>query len=399
MIARSNRQARLADSEEFPGLREGVYVNTAAEGLFMRSHDAALQRYSEAKRRGSLGRDEHARAERQTREACARLVACQAEDIAFLASTARGLDAAIKSIDWRPDDNIVLPDSEFPTAAFAAARLSQFGVQTRVVPSVNGRVELDDVKKRVDERTRLIVVSLVSYKTGHKIDLQAWARIAHAAGALLFVDAVQALGAIPIDATQADFLCGATYKWLLGQHGVALLYVNPALSQRIDPPYVGYRGVKDLFPPNRFERYDLWGDARRFEEGMPNYPALYVLNNALGRLVSIGVDRIAAHNAALADKLISGLLSQGVEPLTSLDPAARASIVSIETAQPEQIVAELARRRVHVWGRDGRIRISFHLYNDDSDVDAILGILPALLRPLSEIAADPQTTGGEGNGG
>jgi cysteine desulfurase / selenocysteine lyase len=371
----------LASKDEFPGLDEGVYLNTAAEGLFMRSHDGAMQRYAEAKRRGSLGRDQHALTERQSREACARLLSVQAEDISFLASTARCLDAAIKSINWLPGDNIVLPESEFPTAAFAVARLSQFEVERRIVPSRDGRIDLEDVKNRVDRRTRLVVVSLVSYKTGHKIDLEAWAQIAHASGALLFVDAVQALGAVPIHAGQADFLCGATYKWLLGQHGLAILYVNPDLSGRISPPYVGYRGVKDLFPPEGFERYELWSDARRFEEGMPNYPALYVLSNALALLSSIGVDRIAAHNSALTDKLVCGLLSAGVEPLTSREPSARASIVSIETAQPEWIAAELARRRVHVWGRDGRVRLSAHLYNDETDIDAILELLPEIARP------------------
>jgi selenocysteine lyase/cysteine desulfurase len=373
--------ARLVDAGEFPGLREGVYLNTAAEGLFMRSHEDAGRRYAEAKRKGSLGRDEHAEAERQAREACARLLCVRAADIAFLASTARGLDAAIKSIPWRPGDNIVLPDSEFPTAAFAVARLAQSGVEARVLASRDGCIDLEEAARRVDARTRLIVVSLVSYKTGHRIDVEAWARMAQASGALLFVDAVQALGATPVEAAHADFLCGATYKWLLGQHGVSIFYVNPRLAGSVWPPYAGYRGAKDLFPPDRFNHYEMWDDARRFEEGMPNYPALYVLNNALTLLTAVGLDKIAAHNAALIDKLMAGLLVAGIEPLTSQQPSARGAIVSIETDQPERIVDELAQRRVHVWGRDGRVRLSAHLYNDDSDIESALEILPDLVRP------------------
>ena len=111
---------------------------------------------------------------------------------------------------------------------------------------------------------------------------------------------------------------------------------------------------------------------------MPNFPALYVLNNALEFLLSIGVDRIAAHNEALANKLINGLLAAGVEPLTSTEPQSRASIVSFETAQPERIAAELAQRGVHVWGRDGRLRISPHLYNDEHDIEAVLAHLVEL---------------------
>jgi len=370
---------RLASAEAFPGLDSGVYLNTAAEGLFMKSHDDALRRYAESKQRGSLGRNEHAAVERRARELSAQLLTARPQDVAFLASTARGLDAAIKSIPWRPGDNIVLPDSEFPTTALAAARLSQLGVERRIAPSRDGRIGLEDLRDEVDRRTRMVVASLVSYKTGHKIDLGAWAEIAHASGALLFVDAVQALGAVEVNATQADFLCGATYKWLLGQHGLAIFYINPGLSDLIAPPYAGYRGVKDLFPADP-DRYELLPDARRFEEGMPNFPALYVLNNALEFLLSTGVDRIAAHNEALASKLISGLLSAGIRPLTPAEPQARASIISFETTQPERIAAELARRRVHLWGRNGRLRISPHLYNDERDIEAVLVHLVELAR-------------------
>ena len=368
---------KLASVDVFPGLDSGVYLNTAAEGLFMRSHHGALQRYAEGKQRGSLGRDEHAAVERRARELCAQVMAARAQDVAFLASTARGLDAAIKSIAWRSGDNIVLPDSEFPTTVLAAARLSQLGVERRIAPSRDGRIDLEDLRVEVDRRTRLVVASLVSYKTGHKIDLAAWAEIAHASGALFFVDGVQALGAVEVDATRADFLCGATYKWLLGQHGLAIFYINPSLRDYIVPPYAGYRSVKDLFPADP-DRYEFFPDARRFEEGMPNFPALYVLNNALEFLLSIGIDRIAAHNEALASKLINGLLAEGIKPLTSKEPRSRASIVSFETAQPERIAAELAQRGVHVWGRDGRLRVSPHLYNGEHDIEAVLAHLVEL---------------------
>jgi cysteine desulfurase / selenocysteine lyase len=377
---------KLASVDVFPGLDSGVYLNTAAEGLFMRSHHGALQRYAEGKQRGSLCRDEHAAVERRARELSAQAMAARAQDVAFLASTARGLDAAIKSIAWRSGDNIVLPDSEFPTTVLAAARLSQLGVERRIAPSRDGRIDLEDLRVQVDRRTRLVVASLVSYKTGHKIDLAAWAEIAHASGAMLFVDAVQALGTVEVDATRADFLCGATYKWLLAQHGLAILYINPSLCHHIAPPYAGYRAVKNLFPADP-DRYEFFPDARRFEEGMPNFHALYVLNNALEFLLSIGVDRIAAHNEALAAKLMNGLLAAGIKPLTSTESQSRASIVSFETAEPERIAAELARRGVHVWGRDGRLRISPHLYNDEHDIEAVLAHLVELRGSRSRVNA------------
>jgi len=221
----------------------------------------------------------------------------------------------------------------------------------------------------------MVTVSLVSYKTGHKIDLPAWSEIAHANGALLFVDAVQALGAMEVDAASADFMCAASYKWLLGQHGLSIFFVNPHLSASVTPPYAAFRGVKDPFALDRFDRYELLPDARRFEEGMPNFPGIFVLANALEFLLSIGLNQIAEHNIALATRLLAGLIEAGVDPLTPLDPQARAAIVSFESSHAEEIALTLARRGVHVWGRDGRVRMSPHLYNTESDIDALLGAL------------------------
>jgi selenocysteine lyase/cysteine desulfurase len=365
--------------ELFPGTKTGVYLNNAAESLFMASHGQALARYAERKALGSAGRPGFEMVEEQCRELVAQLLAVRPRDIAFIASTSRGLDVAIKSIDWRVGDNIVVADTEFPTTAFAATHLAEYGMQRRLVRARAGILRMDDFAEQIDDRTRIVVASLVSYKTGFKIDLAALAELAHAHGALVFVDAVQAAGAIKIDAGSADFLCAGTYKWLLGAHGLAALYVNPSLGDRIRPPYVAYRGVEDLFAPDRFDRYTLLPDARRFEEGMANYPGLHVLENALTFLLAIGVERIAAHNAALADRLMAGLLELGIDPLTPRDRALRTSIVSFETPDAARITSELAAAGIGVWGRDGRVRVSPGLYNTANEIDVFLEHLARLV--------------------
>ena len=365
-------------ADEFPGLAGAIYLNTAAEGLPMRSHARALQSYVALKQLGSRGRDGLYEAEQRARELVARLVHVDTHDIAFLASTARGLDVALKSIDWHAGDNIVLPDSEFPSTEFAAANLARRGVECRIIRSRDGRIDLDDLRGTLDHRTRLVAVSLVSFKTGHKIDLRTWADIVHARDALLFVDAVQALGAVEVEAGAADFLCAATYKWVLGQHGVAVFYVNPSLSG-MNPPYVAFRGVKDLFPAERGS-YALLPDARRFEEGMPNFPALFVLADACEFLLSVGIGRIEAHNGELAGLVLAGLVEMGLAPLTPRDQDVRGAIVSFEVPGAEEITAALAESGVHVWGRDGRIRISPHLYNSAADIDVALRCMRPLIR-------------------
>jgi selenocysteine lyase/cysteine desulfurase len=157
-MAETRHLSTLDIINEFPGVCGSVYLNTAAEGLFMRSHGAALQRYAELKQMGARGRDGCLAIEWRARELAATLLGVDPQNIAFLASTARGLDVAIKSIGWRDGDNIVLPDSEFPTTAFAAVHLSRIGVERRIVPSHDGRIRLDELARWVDRRTRLVPV-------------------------------------------------------------------------------------------------------------------------------------------------------------------------------------------------------------------------------------------------
>jgi cysteine desulfurase/selenocysteine lyase len=371
--------------DQFPGADAGIYLNTAAESLFLGSHLKAMSNYAARKNVGARGREACAAVEAHCRALVAQLLCVDSHDIAFLASTSRGLDAVIKSIDWRPGDNIVFAESEFPSTAFAAVHLGAASVERRIVVArEDGATPVDAYAKRIDERTRLVVASLVSYKNGFLIDLPQLASAAHERGALLFVDAVQAAGAVAVDASAADFLCAATYKWLLGAHGLAIFYASPAVSDRLAPPYVAYRSVTDLFAADRLERYQLFPDARRFEEGMPNYLGMHVLENALEFVLATGVDAIAAHNAELVALAMSGLAELGVMPLTPRDPTRRGSIVSFATPYDAEITRRLVDRGVSVWGRDGRVRIAPHMYNTAGDIDVFLKNLAPVLEEVQQ---------------
>ena len=365
--------------ELFPALDGRTYLNTAAEGLIGTPQADAMARYAADKALGEPGRAACAVIEQRCRERAAQLLGVESDEIAFVASTARGIDAVIQSVDWRRGDNIVLSDLEYPTNAYAAIKLQERGVEMRVVAARGGAIALEDLADRLDARTRVVVASLVSFKSGFRFDLDALADVVHDAGAWLLVDAVQALGATPVDATRADFVVAATYKWLLGSHGIAVLCVNRRLHERIAPPYVGWRGVVDIFAPDRFSRYTLHPDARRFEEGMPNYLGLYVLDSALELLGRIGIDAIAEHDSRLAGRLLDGYARLGVEPLTPADPAERAGIVAIEHPSCAEIARRLAERQVFAWGKDGRLRVATHLYNTEADVDAYLDAVESLL--------------------
>lgn len=355
----------------------GTYLNSAAEGLFLASHVDAMQRYASLKARGSNGREGLIAVEDDARRLAARLLGVESRNIAFLASTSRGMDVALKSIDWRPGDNIVFGDAEFPTVGFAAALLGARGVERRTVASTPEGLSEADVVDAIDERTRLVVVSLVSFKNGQKLDVHWLTQRAHERGALVFVDAVQAVGAVEVNASGLDFLSAGTFKWMLGSHGVAVFYASPTLPSTVISPYAGYRGVMELFPPGGTEAYELWPDARRFEEGMPNYLGLCVLANAIEFTLSLGIHAIESHNLGLVARVRLGLDRLGIPALGGSADAPTGSIVAFETEHFDAIDTHLKKQGTTVWARDGRVRVSPHVYNTEDDIDVLLEQLSA----------------------
>lgn len=350
----------------------GVYLNSAAEGLPLDSAGPAYERYLEAKSRGSSGRAQFDEIEHDARGSFAALLGVAPLDVGFVASTSRGLDAVIKSIEWLPGDSIVVPSTEFPTALFASRLLESRGVTVRRIQAgADGTLAEADVLAAIDETTKLVAVSVVSFRTGQHLPTAALTERAHAVGALVFLDAVQALGSVAFDIGDADFVCAASFKWLLGVHGAAGLYVNPRTLERTSPPYVGYRSVVDLFPtPPAHEQ--TYADGRRFQEGLPDYAALAVLHASLEQLAPLRAEMLE-HNRGVTARLRDGLISLGA-PVLAPD-APRGSIVAFESARYAAIAAALADAETTVWARDGRVRLSPHAYTTEEDVDSALAHL------------------------
>jgi cysteine desulfurase/selenocysteine lyase len=194
------------------------------------------------------------------------------------------------------------------------------------------------------------------------------------------VDRIQALGATPLDAREADFLVAASYKWLLGAHGVGILYVNQRLHRDLAPSYVGWRSVVDAYAEDRLSRYTLHPDARRFEEAMPNYLGLYVLEASLQGILDIGVEKIAQHNESLVDRLMAGYAELGIVLLTPTDGARRASIVAIEEPHCVGIARQLGDEGFIVWGKGGRIRVAPHFFNNLVDIERYLDVFARIKR-------------------
>ena len=170
----------------------------------------------------------------------ARLLGVETGEVAFLAHASEGLNQAVRAVDWRAGDNVVVADLEYPSLIYPAALLRERGVEPRVVRARGHYVAMDDLAAQVDRRTRLVLVSHVSYLTGQRLDLARCAEIARGAGAWLAVDATHAAGVVPVPGELCDFVVSSCYKWLLATHGVGLFaYSARAWASLSRPPSAG----------------------------------------------------------------------------------------------------------------------------------------------------------------
>lgn len=359
----------LVDKRLFPLPSDGSYLDTAAEGLPPLSARDELLAYWQEKSRGTPGRQRLFQKHAETEAAVASLLGTSAENIALLGNASDGLNLLANSIDWRPGDEVLISDLEFPSNVIAWLRLKDAGVRLVVIPTTSGAIRLDDWTKFITPRTRIVSVSQVSYKTGTQLSfLRALAEETHRVGALFCVDATQALGRVPVSVEDVDYLVASSYKWLLGTHGLGVVYMSQSARERLRVAAAGWYSVDPIFHPERFESFTPKRGAARLQTGMPNFPAIFALKAGVDFLLSIGVEYLDNQLRPLIQMLRNGLVEQGLDVLTPADTEFASGIVSFACSDGAEAASWLLKQGVVVWGGDGRVRISLHVYNDEEDV-------------------------------
>lgn len=337
---------------------------------------AAAQAFVEARARPMLVGD-LLRKTGEVRTQFARLVNATPEEIGFAFATTEGENIVANSVPMQPGDNVVIDDLAYDGALVVHRELERRrGIELRIVPHQDGAVPVDAIAARVDRRTRLISVAWVSHRNGYRHDLRALADLAHAHGALLHTDAIQGPGTLRFDVRQADvdFLCAGTYKGLLGGFGIAPFYVRRALLDRIAPDRFGIFGVAKELPDHRFA---IDPTAGRYDYATLPFAEVHHLGASLAYLERISVPRIEAHILGLARRMQQGLLAQGHRLFT---PAGnRSSIVSFYTARPRaEVQAAFDAAGVDVTVREGHVRASMAIFNNEGEVDRMLAVTRTL---------------------
>ena len=362
----------------FVGLDGIAHLCAGGEAPWLRSHDRACQRFGELKSGGMAGREEMFRTYSRAKERVARMLGVGPERVAFLAHASEGLNLAVAAVDWRPGDSVVFADLEYPSAVYAAARLREQGVEARIVATRDGYLSVDDLAAAVDGRTRLIMVSQVSYLTGQRLDLARLAELARSRGAVLAVDATHALGVVPVAGELCDVVVSSCYKWLLATHGVGVFAYDPVRVGDLQPNVIGWHSTAPRAGASDPLAMSLRSDASRLEAGNPSLLGLCVLDNALATLEPFDPSAVAEHAVALSGELVAGLRARGRTVLTPAPPEERAGNVCFAAGDAADLAAALSERGVEVWGSEGRVRVSAHLYNGGDDVAAFFRALDTL---------------------
>jgi selenocysteine lyase/cysteine desulfurase len=376
----------LPDKLEFTVGKSETCLNNARWHPISIGATRAVQRYLEYKATGGGSAPDYGSdLQNRAKTLFASLIHASASEISFVPSTTVGENLIAAALELeRSGGNVVTDALHFEGSLYQYGELAKKGLEVRIARPREWRIEMGDLEKLIDAKTKLVALSLVSMINGFQHDLKAVCDLAHSRGSLVYVDAVQAVGAVPVDvrATGVDFLACSSYKWLMGDMGLGFLYVREDLLDRLKRSQYGFRqlaGVEyHVFP------YDPPGEAvmdwtqsggagGHFEVGTVSNTTLACLTHSLDYIQRIGVANIQSHRQPLLSRLQQEMPRLGFEPMTptgSVSP-----IVAFAKKDTGGMAERLRRAAIDVAIYPHRIRISPSVYNDQTDVEKLLEAL------------------------
>jgi selenocysteine lyase/cysteine desulfurase len=362
---------------EFPVRRSLVYFNHAAVApLPRRVADAIAAHIDNVRDRGAADWRRWYGGIERAREKTARFVGAEATEIAFLPSTSWAINLVARSLDWSRGDNVVGDDMEFPANSAPWKLLESQGVEYRATASRGGRIALEDLAASIDARTRVVAVSWVAFHNGFVYPLEEIGRLCRERGILFVVDAIQGLGALPLDVAEAkiDVLAADAHKWLLAAECCTVFYVSAAARDRLPPTFGGWWNTKGEESTSGFlgARMEFYTGSRRFEPGSLPTAQILGLEAAVDLLGEIGIETVRDRILETVTALRDGLASRGWHIATP-EPLASGILAAVPpSGDPFQMAKALEQNSVIVAPREGAVRFSPHVGNDLDEVARIL---------------------------
>jgi selenocysteine lyase/cysteine desulfurase len=324
----------------------------------------------------------------RARDLFARIINATLDEVACIPNVSSGLAAIGNALPLHGGQNIVVSELNFPTNIYIWHAMKRKGLlsELRVLKAKNGQIPISEFEKAIDDKTAAVSIDYVSWMNGCREDVRAIAQIAHSHGALMLVDAFHAIGVIPVDARKlgVDVLTCGTYKWLMGPHGTAFLYVNHEALDQLDPGIVGWHGISDSVVARVRSKQETFGrpfdiagvapakDATRFEWGTWSVVTVIGAMAALEFTLKYAPGEREPLIERLNERLVDGLRRKGKRITSPLEKGRRSGIVTFEVDDAAQVCRKLQQEHVVVAPRPGTLRVSPHFYNLDNEIDTLL---------------------------
>lgn len=362
----------------FPILREKTYLYNCSQGALSDVVEAGMREYAGGWRTSSDPWGEWVDTYESLRGEFARFINAQPDEVAIVTSASAGINPIANALQFDERNKVVMGEYEFPTMGHIWLAQRPRGASIKFLDGVDNAIPAERYERAIDERTCIVPLTQVSFVNGFRSDVAAIARIAHAKGALVFLDGYQDCGTRPIDvkALDVDFFVTGTLKYLLGPPGLAFLYVRRDLIETLTPTMTSWMAQRDVFA-FRTKHLDLAPAARRFETGTPAIPNIYLARPALDFLVRVGMENIASQIERLTRAFHQGARDLGIgskTPAASVGP-----LVVLRSKDAAAMIARLTARGIVASARHDGVRFAFHVYNTLEDVQTALSALKANL--------------------
>jgi selenocysteine lyase/cysteine desulfurase len=366
--------------EQFPVTRRWAYFDHAAVAPLSGPAQKALVEWAtDMADNGDVHEPSWFRGVNVVRELAARLLNAEPLDIAFIKNTSEGIGIVAEGFPWQRGDNIVTAAEEYPANLYPWMNLAGRGVELRTVASRGGRILIDDIRAAIDRRTRVLSLSWVEFASGFRNDLDALGELCRERGILFLVDAIQGLGAFPLDvrSTPIDALTADGHKWLLAPEGAGVFYLRREWVEQLHAVGVGWNSVVGARDFSKIE-FTLKPHAGRWESGTLNVGGIHALGASLELLLGVGIDAIGRRIFELTEDLCERARSAGMQIFSSRQQAERSGIVSL--VPPTGSDAAALKKRCRDEGivinlRGGRLRVSPHCYNSTDEIERLVQVL------------------------
>jgi selenocysteine lyase/cysteine desulfurase len=365
----------------FPAANKYTYLNSAAVSpMPTTAAEAVFSQLRDVSENGSSNYMDWIATKDRARALIAGMLKVRPEQVAFMRNTSDGFATVAAGLPWRAGDNIVSFEREFPANFYPWRRIrDRFGVELRLAPEREGRIDLDEFISLIDANTRVVTISAVQYGSGFKADLERIGQAARSVDALFAVDIIQGFGAMPFDlpAQMVDVASGASHKWLCSPEGCGILYLSDRARARVEPTLVGWISVETPWDFADLEQ-PFKSTALAWESGTSTSSLFYGLEQSLKLLNGAGAENIASYLEGLTDQLCDGLGGMDYEIVSSRRSSEKSQIVCIRSTKgetPNEIASRLQAENIIISPRGDRVRIAPHFYNNEADIDRLLSLL------------------------